>query len=378
VLACIPAGLLAEVEAKAAQPEYAQLLQDCRNVYCSIRQQVGLVSLQTPTVYNVPRVCVMQCGWGRFCAIATLALPQPPLLSLVAVTSVTAIACRRCPLPLLLPLLLPQVIAPHLSARLDSLSGMPLPQLVRGAAEQVLRSSQLEGQLVEQLFGSAVTAQRPPQAYGVQTQGRCGGLRAVQGVHLVFGWVAAQMVVLLGMVELAGGGGGWLGGGPADGAAVWACCHCTAATAGLRDTDSGWVNGFRGVWVLSVTSLRSPFELFTFDKYVVLVSASTRAAFLCFWPEVCMRLLSRSSAVHPPPWPRRCILLEVPLQLHHFLVWCVAPLSTPLAEALRPQLEPLTPPLPQQLRGHLLLKHTLLPPLPFLSLMCSPAVDPAC
>lgn len=39
VLAC--AGLLAEVEAKAAQPEYGQLLQDCRNVYCSIRQQVG-------------------------------------------------------------------------------------------------------------------------------------------------------------------------------------------------------------------------------------------------------------------------------------------------------------------------------------------------
>jgi hypothetical protein len=33
-------GLLAEVEAKAIQPEYAQLLQDCRNVYCSIRQQV--------------------------------------------------------------------------------------------------------------------------------------------------------------------------------------------------------------------------------------------------------------------------------------------------------------------------------------------------
>lgn len=34
-------GLLSEVEAKAAQPEYAQLLNDCRNVYCSIRQQVG-------------------------------------------------------------------------------------------------------------------------------------------------------------------------------------------------------------------------------------------------------------------------------------------------------------------------------------------------
>lgn len=63
-----------------------------------------------------------------------------------------------------------QVIAPHLQARLDGLSGLPLPQLVRGAAEQVLRTSQLEGQLLEQLFGTAVTAQRPPQAYGVQTQ----------------------------------------------------------------------------------------------------------------------------------------------------------------------------------------------------------------
>lgn len=37
---CLPAGLIAEIEAKASQPEYAQLLQDCRNVYCSIRQQV--------------------------------------------------------------------------------------------------------------------------------------------------------------------------------------------------------------------------------------------------------------------------------------------------------------------------------------------------
>lgn len=71
----------------------------------------------------------------------------------------------------LAPCLCVQVIAPHLQARLDGLSGLPLPQLVRGAAEQVLRTSQLEGQLLEQLFGIAVTAQRPPQAYGVQTQG---------------------------------------------------------------------------------------------------------------------------------------------------------------------------------------------------------------
>lgn len=43
---------------------------------------------------------------------------------------------------------------------------------MRSAAEQLLRTSQLEGQLLEQLFGSAVTEQRPPQAYGVQpTQG---------------------------------------------------------------------------------------------------------------------------------------------------------------------------------------------------------------
>lgn len=39
-LCVLSAGLLAEIEAKASQPEYAQLLQDCRNMYCSIRQQV--------------------------------------------------------------------------------------------------------------------------------------------------------------------------------------------------------------------------------------------------------------------------------------------------------------------------------------------------
>lgn len=37
----LPAGLIAEIEGKASQPEYAQLLQDCRNIYCTIRQQVG-------------------------------------------------------------------------------------------------------------------------------------------------------------------------------------------------------------------------------------------------------------------------------------------------------------------------------------------------
>jgi hypothetical protein len=54
-----------------------------------------------------------------------------------------------------------QVLSPYLSARLDSLSGLELPQLVRAASEQVLRASQLEGQLLEQLFGTAATAAWP-------------------------------------------------------------------------------------------------------------------------------------------------------------------------------------------------------------------------
>lgn len=65
------------------------------------------------------------------------------------------------------------MIAPHLSARLDTLTGLPLADLVRSATEQVLRTSQLEGQLLEQLFGTAVTAQRPPSAYGLQAPSEC-------------------------------------------------------------------------------------------------------------------------------------------------------------------------------------------------------------
>ena len=79
-----------------------------------------------------------------------------------------------------------QVIAPHLSARLDSLTGQPLPELVRAATEQVLRTSQLEGQLLEQLFGTAVTAQRPPSAYGLQSAGaEWGCCRWLCSVHRV-------------------------------------------------------------------------------------------------------------------------------------------------------------------------------------------------
>lgn len=89
------------------------------------------------------------------------------------------------------------MIAPHLSARLDSLSGLQLPELVRGAAEQVLRTSQLEGQLMEQLFGTAVTAQRPPQAYGVQTQGGCRRAGRPRGVcWCCHSWRSAAVVVV--------------------------------------------------------------------------------------------------------------------------------------------------------------------------------------
>ncbi|WIA18992.1 hypothetical protein OEZ85_003659 [Tetradesmus obliquus] len=79
-------GLLAQVEAKAGRQEYARLLEECRQLYCSVRQQL---------------------------------------------------------------------VEPHLSAKLASLTGLPLPGLVRAGTEQLLRTSQLEGQLLEQLFGTA-------------------------------------------------------------------------------------------------------------------------------------------------------------------------------------------------------------------------------
>lgn len=51
-----------------------------------------------------------------------------------------------------------QLVQPHLSAKLNSFTGLPLPGLVRAGTEQLLRTSQLEGQLLEQLFGTAAAA----------------------------------------------------------------------------------------------------------------------------------------------------------------------------------------------------------------------------
>eukprot|EP00878_Enallax_costatus_P027744 GHUV01029894.1.p1 GENE.GHUV01029894.1~~GHUV01029894.1.p1 ORF type:complete len:320 (+),score=112.30 GHUV01029894.1:396-1355(+) len=78
-------GLFLDLEAKASRPEYARLLDDCRQMYCQIRLQL---------------------------------------------------------------------VEPRLTARLSSLASQPLPQLVRSGTEQLLRLSQLEGQLLEQLFGT--------------------------------------------------------------------------------------------------------------------------------------------------------------------------------------------------------------------------------
>lgn len=68
--------------------------------------------------------------------------------------------------------LLLQLVEPRLSARLASLVSLPLPQLVRAGTEQLLRMSQLEGQLLEQLFGtSAGVIARPQQMAGAPAPG---------------------------------------------------------------------------------------------------------------------------------------------------------------------------------------------------------------
>jgi hypothetical protein len=42
LLHCIyAAGLLAEVESKAGRQEYGRLLEECRQLYCSVRQQAS-------------------------------------------------------------------------------------------------------------------------------------------------------------------------------------------------------------------------------------------------------------------------------------------------------------------------------------------------
>jgi hypothetical protein len=68
-----------------------------------------------------------------------------------------------------------QLVEPHLAARLAAMADLPLPQLVRDGTEQLLRLSQLEGQLLEQLFGAAVSAAaapRPVPAAGVAVAGK--------------------------------------------------------------------------------------------------------------------------------------------------------------------------------------------------------------
>lgn len=57
-----------------------------------------------------------------------------------------------------------QLVEPHLSSKLNGLHGMPLPALVRSGTEQLLRTSQLEGQLLEQLFGTGAVAGVPALA----------------------------------------------------------------------------------------------------------------------------------------------------------------------------------------------------------------------
>jgi hypothetical protein len=78
-----------------------------------------------------------------------------------------------------------QLVEPHLSAKLNSLTGLPLPGLVRAGTEQLLRTSQLEGQLLEQLFGTAAAAAGSAgparQMSGMQQQpGQCLTTRVVQ------------------------------------------------------------------------------------------------------------------------------------------------------------------------------------------------------
>jgi hypothetical protein len=76
-----------------------------------------------------------------------------------------------------------QLVELHLSAKLNSLTSLPLPGLVRAGTEQLLRTSQLEGQLLEQLFGTAAAAAAGStgparQMSGVQQQGE-GGIAVV-------------------------------------------------------------------------------------------------------------------------------------------------------------------------------------------------------
>ena len=52
------------------------------------------------------------------------------------------------------------------------MASLPLPQLVREGTEQLLRLSQLEGQLLEQLFGAAAAAR--PAAAAPGTSGNTG------------------------------------------------------------------------------------------------------------------------------------------------------------------------------------------------------------
>lgn len=59
-----------------------------------------------------------------------------------------------------------QLVEPRFSARLAGLGPLPLPQLVRAGTEQLMRLSQLEGQLLEQLFGSSAGVIARPQQLG--------------------------------------------------------------------------------------------------------------------------------------------------------------------------------------------------------------------
>lgn len=104
------AGLLAELESKIHRPEYARLLEECRALYCSCRQQL---------------------------------------------------------------------VSPFVASRLSALTTSPLPGLLRGGTEHLLRCAQLEGQLMEQFFGvAASTAAAAAGGAGPPQQGGQGGVVA--------------------------------------------------------------------------------------------------------------------------------------------------------------------------------------------------------
>lgn len=98
--------------------------------------------------------CCTMCSWqSRTCQPSWPASSACRFRAFLNTILSADAASRPCLLPLWLFHV--QLVEPHLSAKLASLTGLPLPGLVRAGTEQLLRTSQLEGQLLEQLFGTA-------------------------------------------------------------------------------------------------------------------------------------------------------------------------------------------------------------------------------